>query len=73
MSDFYSAVREANPNRQNIAMTVIEGEAFGEKALLSNHEIVWQSEGTGFFARNEEAVKAVQDGGVYPIGGQKVF
>lgn len=73
MLEFYNAVRNANPNHQNITITVLEGEAIGEKALLANHSIVWQPEGSEFFARNKETLEKINDGGICTIDGQKVF
>lgn len=73
MLDFYEAIYEANPNHQNITITVLEGEAFGEKALLSNHKIIWKTEGTGFFERNRKEIQKIDEGGSYTIDGQTIF
>lgn len=73
MLDFYHAVREANPNHQNIAITVLEGEAFGEKALLSGGEMIWMTKGSEYYARNREEVAQINDGGIYTVGGQTIF
>ena len=48
MLELYRAIEEINPNYQNLVMTVIEGESFGEKALISNHEMIWESQKDGF-------------------------
>lgn len=41
MSEFYNIVNQMNPDNRNMALTVAEGEAVGEKALLSDHRIIW--------------------------------
>lgn len=71
--DFYNAVDEANPNHQNIAVTVLEGKSFGEKAFVSNHEMIWKSEDSDYFIRNKTEIEQIQDGGVYTIDSQTVF
>lgn len=48
-SNFYEALNELNPNRQNVAMTVLEGAHIGEKALFSDHKPAWLSAEGGFF------------------------
>lgn len=73
MQNFYHAIDEVNPNHLNLAVTVLEGESFGEKALISNHEIIWKSENSGYFIRNQAELKQIQDGGVYTIDNQTVF
>lgn len=47
--EFYQAIKEADPNGRNLAMTVLEGSFFGEKALVSGKEIIWKSDENGFF------------------------
>ena len=54
MTGFYHAIEELQPNQQNMALTVLSGEHFGEKALVSDHKIVWKSEENGFFTLHRE-------------------
>ena len=73
MLGFYNAIYEVNPNHQNITLTVIKGDAFGEKALMSNREIIWKSKNSEFFTRNGSEIKKIEDGGIYEIESQSVF
>ena len=73
MSDFYEAVNQLDPNNRNLAMTVIEGKAFGEKALLSGHKMVWRTEGSSFFRNFQQELEQFDVGGLYTVGGQKIF
>ena len=36
--DVYEAIASVSPNRQNILYTVLEEDAFGEKAFFSEHK-----------------------------------
>ena len=71
MFEFYTALDSANPNAQNLAMTVIDGPSFGEKALVSGGRLVYES--GSFFSAHESEVLALADGGTYAIDGQSVF
>lgn len=73
MLGFYNAVQMINPNHRNIAMTVLSENAFGEKALLSDHNIVWASKENGYFAAYKDEIEKIEDSGRYEIGGQEVF
>lgn len=73
MLGFYDAVRMADSNAQNIVMTVLSGDDFGEKALVSDHKIMWQSKEDGYFTIYEKEIKKIEDSGRFEIGGQEVF
>lgn len=73
MTDFYEAVNQLDPNHRNMALTVIEGEAFGEKALLSDHKMVWRTEGSSFFRAYQQELEQFDAGGLYTVGGQRIF
>ena len=59
MLGFYNAMQMINPNHRNIAMTVLSGNAFGEKALLSDHNIVWASKENGYFAAYRDELEKI--------------
>lgn len=40
--DVYEAIASVSPNRQNILYTVLEEDAFGEKAFFSDDKLVWE-------------------------------
>ena len=47
--DFYEMLGERDLNQRNMAMTVLEGEYLGEKALFADDKPVWTSEKRDFF------------------------
>ena len=73
MSEFYNIVNQMNPDNRNMALTVAEGEAVGEKALLSDHRIIWGAENGRFFHCHKAEAEKLEESGLYLIGGQKVF
>lgn len=73
MLGFYQALDEVNPNGRNVAMTVLGEGALGEKALVSNGEVVWKSERMEEDACRCPEVGEVEGSGVYWLKGQQVF
>ena len=78
MTEFFHALSRACPGRRNFALTALEGRFFGEKALVSEKEVVWRSKETGFFAGFDlsaeiEKQKNAQGCGVYSFAGTDVF
>lgn len=89
MLEFYQVVKDADPKNRNFAMTVLEGRYFGEKALASNQEVIFQSDEHGFFTGcqsdehgfftgchlNEEKIKKMEEKGcgIYTIDETEVF
>ncbi len=78
MLEFYQAVRDADDKSRNLVMTVLEGRYFGEKALLSNQKIVFQSKENGFFADcrfDEEILNRIDEKGcgICDLDGTAVF
>lgn len=69
----FEVIEGCNPNYRNIVMTVIHGEYFGEKVLVSNHEIVWESLENGFFAKNKEEILCVEESGMREVKGNIIF
>ena len=58
--DFYEAINEANPNQRNLAMTVLEGEYLGEKALFTDDKLVWTSGNPGFFQLHIQELEKIE-------------
>ena len=73
MSDFYQMISQRRPDSRNMALTVIEGPDFGEKALLSDRKIIWEAGNDSFFLRHQAEAEQIDEGGIRLIGGQKVF
>lgn len=71
MLEFYQAVQEADMSRRNMAATVTEGDFSGEKFLLSDQKIIWQSKQCG--PDFQEELEHITDSGVYTAGSSKVF
>lgn len=71
--EFYHAIETLDPKKQNIAVTVLSGDAFGEKALISDQKIVWKSQEDGYFTTYKEEIEKINDSGRFLIGGQEVF
>ncbi len=44
MKEFFEAIESLNPNLNNLTVTVIRGQGFGEKAVLSSGNVVWISD-----------------------------
>ena len=49
MWEFLQKLKQLQPESKNIVLTGLTGEAFGEKALVSNGKLVWASAAGGFF------------------------
>ena len=47
MRSFYEAVSRCNPEKQNLAVTVLDGLHFGEKALFSEGQLIFDTEKNG--------------------------
>ena len=73
MLEFYKTIEKLDPNRQNMAVTVLSGEHFGEKALISDHRIIWRSSEEGYFTKYKTEAEALNDSGRFVVGGQEVF
>ena len=50
MLEFYRSIKEINPDHRNIALTILDGAFAGEKALVSDGRLVWNSAREGMFA-----------------------
>ena len=71
MTAFYEKLRELAPDRETIILTLLDGGGMGEKALLSNGEIVWTSGRDDFFSLH--AGEATNTTGVQKIAGRRVY
>lgn len=73
MRDFYNVIEEMNTGQKNLVATVLEGEAIGQKVLLSDGELMWESEKNGFFSRHRQATEQLTEGNLAVIDGVRVF
>ena len=79
MLELYRAVADCDPNKKNVVVTVLDGDSFGEKALLSDGQLVWESVEGGYFSARFAAVwdtlldPAQSRKGVISLDGIRVF
>lgn len=79
MMELYRAIADCNPNSTNMVATVLDGEAFGQKALFSDENLICETKESGYFSRyGEEIRKAVRDKdqckkGMITIDGSRIF
>ena len=71
--DVYEAIASVSPNRQNILYTILEKDAFGEKAFFSDEKLIWESTKGGFFSQNQEEIRKLHDSGQSTAAGKKLF
>ena len=73
MLELYRLLSTVDANARNAVLTVIEGRDFGDKCLLCAGVLRWERDDGGFFARNIDAIRDVDRGGMLEIEGQRVF
>ena len=73
MRELFEAIDNCEAGSVNMVLTVLDGEYLGEKALVSDGKLIWESNEEGFFSKYEEAVCQMQDSGVVTIGDSRVF
>lgn len=71
--DLYDAISDANNNSEMHVATVIRGKDMGEKALIIDGVMSWNSIENGFLRTHEDEVTASEDSGIISIYGQDVF
>ena len=73
MLELYKNIENCNPDAQNVVLTVLDGEAFGEKALVSDGQLLWEGKEHGFFTGHKEALKQRFNESLTVIDGSKLF
>ena len=71
--NLYDAVSDANNNAETHIATVVNGDNMGEKALILDGVMTWNSLPAGFLKAHEAEVIAMQDTGIISIEGQDIF
>ena len=71
--ELMEAIQESEGRAERMVLTVLEGEAVSEKALIINGEIVWESRKDGYFRRHEADVKNVTESGIVTFDGVRIF
>ena len=73
MKEFYEAIDNCNPNVNNRTFTVIRGEGYAEKAVLSGRQFVWLSDEHGFLTAHQKELNEIQETGVFELAGASVY
>ena len=73
MKDFFQTLKELDPVRDNLTVTVLEGKTAGEKCILSDGVIVWASDENGVLKANEKELSSFSGNGIRSLGGIRVY
>lgn len=79
MQEFYRAISQCDPAKTHMTAVVVDGPFFGQRALLTDGCLVWQSEEDGFFTDlgsrlwRESREKSAGPKGLVEIEGTRVF
>ena len=73
MWEFLQKLKQLQPESKNIVLTGLTGEAFGEKALVSNGKLVWASVAGGFLEQHDQQIEQVEVNGIALVDGEKIF
>ena len=73
MENVYDILKNLPKSGENILLTVARGEAAGEKAVLSDGKVIWESKENGFFSEYQTETGSLNRCGLYEIAGQQVF
>lgn len=73
MTELMEAIQESEGRAERMVLTVLEGEAMSEKALVIDGEIVWESKENGYFHSHMNEVKGVTESGIVTFDGERIF
>lgn len=73
MLDFFKTVNEMEAKNRNLAVTILEGRFLGEKALISNGTVIWQSQENLPWSDDLYKLGEVQGSGICSIDGIKCY
>ena len=73
MWEFLQKLKQLQPESKNIVLTGLTGEAFGEKALVSNGKLVWASVAGGFLEQHDQQIEQLEVNGIALVDGEKIF
>ena len=73
MKELFKAIESCEGMKNVRALTVLEGEYLGEKALVSDGKLIWKSEEEGFFSHLQAEISGIENSGVCEIKGCRVF
>ncbi len=70
---FFEQLANCDPSRDNVAFTVINGEGYGEKAILSNGRVIHLSRQEGLLSSHCEELACVRDTGIINVANSLVY
>lgn len=73
MKEMFQAIESCKKAAEGMALTLLDGEDLGEKALVSEGKMIWRSREDGFFPRHMKEVVRTMDSGIVKIDGRRVF
>ncbi|MCI8888225.1 MAG: xanthine dehydrogenase [Hungatella sp.] len=73
MLEFYRAISELCSDNRNIAMTMTDGEDAGEKAVMSDGNLVWRSNEAGCLSHGLPGCDEIGETGIYSTDKGRVF
>ena len=73
MNGFFQAIQELNPNYESRTVTVLTGPFAGEQAVLSDKNVFWRTDESGFISEHMEEIKALKGNGLRDISGTQVY
>ena len=70
---FFEQLANCDPNKENIAFTVINGEGYGEKAILSGGRAIYLSCQDGFLSSRCVELAGIHDTGILNVDNSLVY
>ena len=66
-------IEACEPGAVNLVLSALDEAHLGEKVLVSDGKLVWESREQGFFSENRDAAALVTGSGITEIAGKRVF
>ncbi|MCR4656604.1 MAG: XdhC family protein [Lachnospiraceae bacterium] len=73
MNGYYKALKSCDPNEETITLTVINGDAAGEKAVISGEKPVYYSKENGFLKLHEKELCSLSGSGIVTVDGFQIY
>lgn len=73
MEDVFEILKNLPKPGDYVLLTMAKGSAAGEKAVMSEQKIIWESKEKGFFSEHMNEAVNLKKCGLYEIEGQQVF
>ena len=73
MENVFEILKDLPKPGDYVLLTVAKGSAAGEKAILAEKKIIWESKENGFFSEHFSEAGDLKKCGLYEIREQQVF